>query len=101
MSVYEIFADASAAGIEFAVSGDALRFYPRNAMTSGLLARVKRHKPEIMRRLNGEVSTPIDDDDWCDVDAAVVDSLNHWDDRAAHSRACECGSLLFRWDLNG
>ena len=51
MTPYELLTDLARQGIVLEADGDRLRYYPRSALTPGLLARLKAHQADLLARL--------------------------------------------------
>ena len=54
MSASELLAGLRECGVELVVTGDQLRYRPREAVTSLLLDQIKKHKPELLELLKSE-----------------------------------------------
>jgi len=48
MSIASLFSDLAQQGIQLEADGERLRYYPRSALTPGLLARLKAHKAALV-----------------------------------------------------
>ena len=70
MTAPELLADLSQVGVEVARAGANLKLCgPREALTPGMLARVRAHKPELLTLLRGAVASPRAGDNRPAVDA--------------------------------
>ena len=51
--------ELNALGVALLAQGDKLRFYPRSAVSSDLLARLQTHKPDLLRLLAAGPQEPM------------------------------------------